>query len=73
MEEYSSVTQYCITSYQIYPINIPHQLLKNKRYYVLYSTIKFISLFCQGEKVGKTNERSGRSEVAHQPNPKNDY
>jgi hypothetical protein len=30
-----------------------HQLLKNKWYYVLYSTVKLISLCCKGERVGR--------------------
>jgi len=53
---------YCMKPNAVRPfggsvINIDHQLLKNKWYYVLYSTIIFISLYCKVESDSKTNKR----------------
>jgi hypothetical protein len=59
-------THICIKSFTVKRfqgsgINSYRQLLKNKWYYVLYSTVKFISLCCKGKRAVRKQVYSGRS------------
>jgi len=48
-----SLKPFAVAGYTTFCISLHHQLLKNKWYYVLYSTVKFISLCCKGERTVK--------------------